>query len=284
MQRTLVDVMREKEVEERKLAGLGRINFAGVSYSSAIAGGSGTRGQDDNVNNQFAYLRTAGDTMVGPIAFYPTAVTLSSGELDISEATSNAFSTYVYVTGEGATDDTLDTITGAKHAGQILIIQPVSTTALTLTETGGNIQLPGGTDVTINSAKDGASYVTLIYDISVAGGGNKWVLLANSEGAGGGGLSYPLEQTVTAKGNVTGATTVNLSDDDGHVTSMTLTGDVTITFSNYPSSGESRDWRLIIDQDSSGGHSITWPSEVAENIIISKVKDSRTILTFTYGS
>jgi hypothetical protein len=281
LQQTLVDVVREQEIHQRKLAGESRANFAGVALSSALAGGTGKRGGADNIQEQEAFLRTAGDTMIGALAFYPTAVTISSGELDISQDTTNAFSTYVYVTGEGATDDTLATITGAKHAGQIIYLQPSSVTALTLTETGGNIQLPGGSNVTINSAKDGASIVKLIYDISIAGGGNKWVLVSNSEGASGGGASFPLEPTVTAKGNVTGATTVNLNDDDGHVTSMTLTGDVTITFSNYPSSGNARDWRLIIDQDATGGHDITWPSEVAEQISISSSANSRTILTFT---
>jgi hypothetical protein len=58
-----------------------------------------------------------------------------------------------------------------------------------------------------------------------------------------------------AKGNITGATTVNFND--GNIQTMTLTGNVTFTFSN-PKSGAS--YQLIISQDATGGRTITWPT------------------------
>jgi len=185
LSKSIIDKIREQEIKERKLAGQDRINFSGISYDATLQGGSGRRDTDPNVTSQFSFLRTDGTgTMVGVLSLYPTAVTISSGVIDISSATSGKYSSYVTVNGEGSTDDTLATITGAEHAGQMIILQPNTVTQLTLTE-GGNIELPNGVDVVINTAKDGASTATLIFDTAIAGGGNKWILMATSElGAG----------------------------------------------------------------------------------------------------
>ena len=58
-----------------------------------------------------------------------------------------------------------------------------------------------------------------------------------------------------AKGNITGAVTIDWND--GNIQTGTLTGNITFTFSN-PKSGAS--YQLIITQDATGGRTITWPT------------------------
>jgi len=181
--RSIPQLLRELEIKERKLAGEDRINFTGINSTSTPAGGSGRRSDDPNVTPLASFLRTAGDTMIGAIAFYPTAVTISSGAIDITQDTTSKFSTYVIVSGEGAADDTLATITGAAFAGQIMYIQPILTNEITFTETGGNLILPdGGTDIVANSAKDGRTILKFIFDVTV--NSNKWTLVSFSETIG----------------------------------------------------------------------------------------------------
>jgi len=171
-------------VNERKLAGQDRITFTGISSTSSPLGGTGRRGDQPNLNTGESFLKTAGDTMIGALAFLPNSVTIATGAIDISKDTTDKFTSYVILTGEGAADDTLATITGAFHAGQIIYIQPILTNQITLTETGGNLILPGGSDVVVNAAKDGRQIVKLIFDVTV--NANKWTLVSNSAGGAGG--------------------------------------------------------------------------------------------------
>ena len=286
-QRTLIDAIRDDEINSRRLAGLSRALFAGVAYTSSQSGGTGRRGSDDNVQNQDAYLRTAGDTMVGPIAFYPVATTIASGVLDISRDTTSSFTSYVFLSGEGAVDDTLVTITGAAHAGQILYIQPITTTELTVTETGGNIKLPGtGSDVVVNADGNGTAILKFIFDISIAGGGNKWVLVSNNESAGGSGVTFPIEPTVTDNGaGWTNNQTLNLATGDGHVYKWTIDQDLIFVaaVSGKPSSGTQRTFELEFEHDGVGGtFTVTLPSNFVDekgNTIISvKVNLNKTVI------
>jgi len=177
--RSLIDIIKDQGIKERKLAGDNRINFSGVSASSSPLGGASGKATLQNINSQDAFLKTAGDTMIGPIAYFPVAVTIATGAIDISRATTINFSSYVIISGEGAADDILATITGAEHAGQILYLQPILTNQITLTETGGNLILPGGSDVVANSAKDGRTILKFIFDVTV--NANKWTLVSNSD-------------------------------------------------------------------------------------------------------
>jgi len=282
MQRTLIDAVRDDEINARRLAGLSRGLFAGIAYASSQTGGSGRRGEDNNVQNQEAYLRTAGDTMVGPIAYYPVAATIATGVLDISRDTTSNFTSYVLLSGEGGGDDTLTTITGAAHAGQILYIQPILTTELTVTQTGGNIELPGdGSDVVVNADGKGTAVLKFIFDISIAGGGNVWVLVSNSEGGGGGSVSFPITPTINDRGSVGSSTeSIDLSLTTGHVNKMTLTGDITIALNNPPSSGTQIEFELEFLQDGTGGHTVTFPGSVVETVAVDETADALTIITF----
>lgn len=58
--------------------------------------------------------------------------------------------------------------------------------------------------------------------------------------------------------NISGATTLNLSDANFHF--GTVTGDTTFSFSNWPSSGKAE--FVTVELENGGAHSITWPAAV----------------------
>lgn len=267
--------MRDSGVNQRKLAGEGRINFTGINSTSTVTGGSGRRDSDPNVTPNFSFLKTAGDTMVGPIAYFATAITISSGVIDIdSDTTSNA-SSYIIINGEGSTDDTLHTISNPSHLGQILILQPNATTTLTLSETGGNLSLPGGTDIVVNREET----ITLMFDNTVADGGNNWVVLSVGEGSSA--LSFPITPTINDHGNVGTVTEdIDLSLVTGHVQKLTLTGNPTLTFSNPPASGIQMTFEIEFVQDATGNRTVTHPASVSETVTISSTASTTTIVTY----
>ena len=94
-----------------------------VSSGSYIGSSGQKGGADSNVNPSFE-LKTSGDTMVGPIAFYPRTQTIASGTIDVSAST-GAYSSRVYVIGQSSAADNLEVILGAGFAGQILFFQPI---------------------------------------------------------------------------------------------------------------------------------------------------------------
>jgi|10_taG_2_1085330.scaffolds.fasta_scaffold00924_16 hypothetical protein len=171
-------------------------SFSGTSGSSNV-GPSGTN-----------FLPTAGGTMMGPIAFYPVLVTISSGAIDIGETTDD-FSSRVIVAPQtiGGPDD-LVTITGAKHAGQLLIIQGTQSVTLTL-KTTGNIETIDGNDFDIEDDDN----IIFIFD----GTDNKWQQVTIGK-QGGGGVSLSDNNTWTGIQTFTGTTfnvnttAINLGD------------------------------------------------------------------------
>jgi hypothetical protein len=64
--------------------------------------------------------------------------------------------------------------------------------------------------------------------------------------------------TLVDMGNVSGTAIVDLSS--GHVFTMTLTGNTTLSLSNPPESGKLLEVELRIKQDSTGGRVVTWPA------------------------
>ena len=67
-------------------------------------------------------------------------------------------------------------------------------------------------------------------------------------------LLVPLEYDL---GEVSGATTVTWGN--GTQQHLVLTGDTTLTFAGGQAGGT---YRLVIEQDVSGGHAVTWPADV----------------------
>ena len=118
--KSLVDEIIKLKRQNVKSYGQQRQKVSSGSY----IGSSGQKGgADSNVNPSFE-LKTSGDTMVGPIAFYPRTQTIASGTIDVSAST-GAYSSRVYVIGQGSAADNLEVILGAGFAGQILFFQPI---------------------------------------------------------------------------------------------------------------------------------------------------------------
>lgn len=134
--KSMVDEIKELKREKAKNFGIGR-QTKGVPASVGVPlGASGSKGGTDSNDNQLSYIKTAGDTMVGPLAFYPIAITMSDNYLQVSEG--NGFSSRLVVAGEGAAADDIVSIVGAAHAGQILFLQATETTDITLKDRAGS--------------------------------------------------------------------------------------------------------------------------------------------------
>lgn len=184
-QKTTPDRIKSNTKDTKISFAMGRQIHSGVSAGQILGSGQGASTTGVPIEN---YLPTAGGTMMGPISFFPQTGIIVSDTLDVSS--SGAFSSYVYVTGQSGVADNLSIITGATHAGQLLVLQAILTTPITLQDTaGGNIDLPGGTDVII----PGAGTATLMFDPTVAEGGNRWVLIAIGA-AGGSGVTNKISQ------------------------------------------------------------------------------------------
>ena len=117
------------------------------NMSFSFAGGSSTPSSTD----EYARLKTQGDTMVGGISYFPKSVIVDvddaidiragySGQLD------DSYSSYLYLTSLGVAPHELETIDGASHLGQLLHIETVP--ELTLKHNTGNIAIPNGADFT----------------------------------------------------------------------------------------------------------------------------------------
>ena len=60
---------------------------------------------------------------------------------------------------------------------------------------------------------------------------------------------------------------------------MTLTGNISITFSNIPSSGTQIEWEVEIKQDGTGGRTVTWPAALVSPPVIDTAAGATTIVT-----
>jgi len=103
--------------------------------------------------------------------------------------------------------------------------------------------------------------------------------IVSLEGAGGG-VSFPVQPTITIDSTFTGAETINLNTGDGHVWKVTLTGNVTLSFSNYPTTGTQREWEVEYIQDATGNRTVAQPSEVVDTVTIDLAALSTTIITY----
>jgi len=175
--KSVIDEVKQLKKDKSKNFGLQRQSISVYTSVGVPLASSGKKGGTDS-NKKDNYLPTQSGTMIGPIAFYPKSKTISSGTLDISETTGSGFSSRVFVTGQGAAADDLVTISGAKHAGQILFLQAVETTDITLKHATGNIYIPSGSDYTVS----GKEIVLLQYD-SV---NTTWTVVSNFTDSSGG--------------------------------------------------------------------------------------------------
>ncbi|KKN76242.1 hypothetical protein LCGC14_0372680 [marine sediment metagenome] len=98
-------------------------------------------------------------------------------------------------------------------------------------------------------------------------------------GAGGGGISFPIIPPVSVRGNVSTTQDIDLSATTAHSTTMTLTGDISITFSSFPATANQIEWEIEITQDGTGGHDVTsWPAAVSPIPVINQTAGTTTIV------
>ena len=182
--KTTIDIIKQHKKAEKKQAGQGRQMASGVSAASAGTQSLVQSSQSSSAgNNSSGALLTAGGTMIGPIAFYPRAVMISSDTIDISSTTDTGFSSRVTITGQTTADD-LKQIDGASNAGQILFLQSITGQTITLkhhtgSAGGGNINIPGGADHVM-----GAQDIVLLQwdtiNAAYTNSGGQWTLVSSS--------------------------------------------------------------------------------------------------------
>jgi len=97
----------------------------------------------------------------------------------------------------------------------------------------------------------------------------------------GGGVSFPITPTVDVRGTVTIAQAVDISQADGHVTTMTLgAASITVTFSGFPAANTQQTWELHVTQDATGGRTLVISPTPVESFTIANGANLLTILTF----
>lgn len=168
-------------------------------------------GASSNVGEPGA-LKTAGGTMIGPIAFFPRLVSIASGAIDIGSNTNN-FSSRVIVSPETGLTDDLVTISNAEHAGQLLFLQGVQSDTITI-KTTGNIETIDGNDFTL--ADD--DIIIFMFDTT----DNKWQQITiGKQGATGTGtgtsISAGLSSNQTTNFAVNDHVEFDTVDEDGGI-------------------------------------------------------------------
>jgi hypothetical protein len=179
LRKTSIDIIKQNEIDKKKSFGIARNNFTGISNAGSSSLSGAINGSSAGTQQTDGFLKTSGDTMVGSIAFYPKALTVASGSISLITAigTNVASSTSrVVVLGQGGAADNLLTINGATHAGQILFLQAVETTPITLVTGTGNIFIPSGSNYIVASKE----IVLLQYDTINA----TWTLISPSSSSG----------------------------------------------------------------------------------------------------
>jgi hypothetical protein len=179
LRKTSIDIIKQNEIDKKKSFGIARNNFTGISNAGSSSLSGAMNGSSAGTQQTDGFLKTSGDTMVGSIAFYPKALTVASGSISLITAigTNVASSTSrVVVLGQGGAADNLLTINGATHAGQILFLQAVETTPITLVTGTGNIFIPSGSNYIVASKE----IVLLQYDTINA----TWTLISPSSSSG----------------------------------------------------------------------------------------------------
>lgn len=175
-----VDALIKAKRDIKKQYGLQRQAYTGISGAGTInLGGSGKKGSTTNTSFS-GYLPTSGGVITGALSFNPKTALMSSGAINIGveNGSIGGIASRIIVTGELVAADDLNTITGAKHAGQILFLQAVETTPITLKHAavGGNIWIPTLSDYIVT----GGEIVMLQYDTV----NTVWSAVANFTAAG----------------------------------------------------------------------------------------------------
>jgi len=186
--------IKDLQREDRKRRGTDRRRRTPKPTATSVSSGASAQ---SNLGGQASnFLPTEGGSMIGPIAYYPSLVSLSSEEIDISldtEGNTQKASSYVIVS--FSTPGTLKTITGAAFTGQRLYLQIAAGQSLTIEDESnnadGNIFTTDGNDLVISAPSAGPAIVPLMFDPTAQPNSNTggWVVQSGAGSSGGSGGS-----------------------------------------------------------------------------------------------
>jgi len=162
--KTTVDVIKEQRKAAKKQFGLSRQSASGINAASSSIGALSQQSQGGSAgDNTSSFLRTSGDTMVGPFAlwrgqqlFFPTSG--NDNTLDLSVAGAYT-SHWIWAVGGGSNQ--LEEIENASFNGQLLFIESTATVTQTIKdESAGslvasspNIKTLDGNDLVLGTDK-----------------------------------------------------------------------------------------------------------------------------------
>ncbi|MBI5003547.1 hypothetical protein HZC00_00420 [Candidatus Kaiserbacteria bacterium] len=122
-----------------------------------------------------------------------------------------------------------------------------------------NILSIGGTATTAKVNIKGSGSLDL-FNVATSGGSPAlYVKSSGSVGIGNSNPQHALDVSGAIYSRLVTATSSTINWNDGNVQSMTLTSNMTLSFSNGQQGGE---YKLILKQDSTGGRTVTWPADV----------------------
>ena len=172
---TKTDRLLQNQKKVKDLYALNRLRITPRTIQNP-SGGSIGAGGDVSSAAESNSLKSQGDTMVGPIAFFPVDVFIdsttdpSNPSINIGEGASNPpdYSTYVLVTG-GSPPTDLSTIFGAAFAGQMLKLQAIVDIVIkdAVANGSGNILTTTNNDQTLAAG----SITEFMFDITSSPGG-----------------------------------------------------------------------------------------------------------------
>ena len=162
--KTTVDVIKQQKKAAKKQFGLNRQNATGINASSSSIGALSQLNQGGSAgDNQSTFLRTSGDTMVGPFAmwrgsqlFFPTSGNDNTLDLSIEGAYT---SHWIWAVGGGSNQ--LEEIQNASFNGQLLFIESTATVTQTIKDESAsglvasspNIKTLDGNDLVLGTDK-----------------------------------------------------------------------------------------------------------------------------------
>jgi len=202
-----LDRLKKQQIQIKEIQALHRNrNTPRPVASTAFSGTSAGSSQGGTGN----FLRTVGDTMIGPLALAPPVdfrVQIDSdGIIDIGESSDNSqYSSNIQLDDIQPNTFVLDTIGGSAFDGQILVIRtfapsiPFTISQATMAN-GGNIQTLNDADFTVGDLR----VMTFIFDASLlvfTNTGGTWrEITGDDTGGGGGGGDVFLANTQTFTG------------------------------------------------------------------------------------
>lgn len=222
--KTTVDVIKQQKRNIKRISGQARQQASGVSAAASSTTSLSPSSQSSSAgNNTSGTLRTVGDTMIGPIAFwrgadlyYPTSG--NNNTLDVSS--SGAYSSHWIWAAAGS--GVLEIISGAAFGGQILFVEGTATTTQTIKDRSntsggntGNILTLDGNDVVLTNSPN-AQIILLIYS-DVTG---KWQQVSNTSAGGSSLLSS--NNTWTGTNTFSGGTFTSSATTSTSITSPSI--------------------------------------------------------------